>query len=105
MRADRIEARDARLIARIVAREQKSAGGWQALARRSGIAAGSLLYIAEGRRRPSPSMRIRLERAGLTPHRMSPDTPAWRETVAAIVAWAEQPPPRKRWTSYAGKAR
>lgn len=76
----------------------RSVGGWRRLSEMAETNAGTLAAMAKGRRRLT-----RRVRQVLTDHGARPA--GWRETVAAILAWAEQPPPRKRLTSYAGKAR
>ena len=70
----------------------REAGGWHGLAQAVGVNPGSLVGMARGRRRMPPKVRTLAEARGHRP-------PGWHETVAAILDWATQPPPRKRWRS------
>jgi len=68
----------------------RSVGGWRGLAQIARTNAGSLAAMAKGRRRMSMRVRRLIEANGARPA-------GWHATVAAIVAWAEQPAPRTTW--------
>lgn len=65
-------------------------GGVRKAEKLLGENAGTLLHIANGRRQPTAAFRERFSALGWR-------TPGFRAGARAIVAWAEQPPPRTPW--------